>query len=416
LTWQDPPVANADPPGPLGFSDREWRIVLPLSFASFFENYDYALLSIAAPVLSTGLGVSPSEFGVAVSVVRLAGLGAIVLIGLADRFGRRRMLLVNLAGLAIFTGLTAVAWGIASFVVLASLSRVFLSAEGSMSSLVISEEVEPAHRGRAMSFAGFLGQTGFGAVAILIAVVPSLPLGWRWLYLFALASLFLVGGLRRTLPETHAFDVAQRDRRVQRRVLPRLPRRWWGRTAACVAVFGTVGAFQTAAVYNAAQLAQHTYDWSGWYTIVIITSGVFTLAGFLVGGRGSDLAGRRPMLAIGIVVEVAGVTAIFAGGPSTYAAGWFGFVFGQAVIAACWLTYVAELVPTEVRATVSSIVVTTQVASGSIGLALSSAIGRTPRESGRVTVWIGLVSVAMIAVMWRLPETAGRDMVRAYDT
>ncbi len=36
-----------DPAGPLGFTQREWRTVLPLSFASFFENYDYAHYEVA---------------------------------------------------------------------------------------------------------------------------------------------------------------------------------------------------------------------------------------------------------------------------------------------------------------------------------------------------------------------------------
>ena len=402
-------------PGPLGLTRREWNIVLPLSFAAFFENYDYALLSIAAPVLSAGLGVSPSRFGVAVSIVRVAGLGAIVVVGFADRVGRRRMLLVTLAGLAVFTGLTAAAWGIVSFVVLSACSRVFLSAEGSMSNIVISEEVEPAHRGRAVGLAGLIGQTAFGAVAVLIAVEAHLPLGWRFLYLFALASLLVVGLLRRRLPETTAFHVAHADERVIGGSMPHVPRRWWARTAACLVVFGTIGAFQTAAVYHAAQLAQHTYRWTGRYTVIILASGVFTLIGFFAGGRGSDHWGRRPLLTLGVVVEALGMAALFFGGRVGYAPGWFGFVFGQAILAACWLTYVGELVPTEVRATVNSIVVAVQVAGGSVGLAMSSAFGETPSESGRITVWIGAMSVATLVVLWRLPEAAGRDMISAYD-
>ena len=81
--------------------------------------------------------MSATDFGIAVSIIRVSGLAAVVLVGLADRLGRRHMLLVTLAGLAVFTGLTAAAWGIVSFVVLSSLSRVFLSAEGVMTGVVI---------------------------------------------------------------------------------------------------------------------------------------------------------------------------------------------------------------------------------------------------------------------------------------
>lgn len=405
----------SDAVGPLGFTDREWRTVLPLSFASFFENYDYALLSVAAPVLSSGLGVSATDFGVAVSIIRVTGLAAVVLVGLADRLGRRHMLLVTLAGLAVFTGLTAAAWGIVSFVILSSLSRVFLSAEGVMTGVVIAEEVHPTRRGRAISVSGLIGQTGFGAVAVLVAIVPSLPLGWRWLYLLALGPLLLVAMLRRNLTETAAFHAASTDDRVRRVGVLHLPRRWWGRTVACIVVFGAIGAFQTTAAYYAAQLAQDTYDWAGTYTVVIMLSGLFTLAGFIVGGRGSDRVGRRPAISLGVVVETIGVAVMFAGGESWYAVGWFAFALGQAMIAGCWLAFVSELVPTEVRATVSSLVVAMQVAGGSIGLLVASTVGDSIRSSGRVGTWIGVVSIATLAVLWRLPEVAGRDVVVAYD-
>lgn len=401
--------------GPLGFTEREWRLVIPLSFAAFFENYDYALLSIAAPVLSNGLGATSSEFGLAVSVIRLAGLAAVVLVGLADRIGRRHMLLVTLGGLAVFTGATAAAWGLVSFVILGALSRIFLSAEGVMAGVVISEEVHPTRRGRAISLSGLVGQTAFGAVAVLIAIVPHLPLGWRWLYLLALGPLGLVATLRRNLPETHAFDAARREDRLQRTGRPRLDRRWWPRTGACMVVFGVVGAVQTAGVYHAAQLAQDTYAWEGRYTVVILTSGLATLAGFIIGGRGSDRVGRRPILTLGMVVEVVGLVVMFVGGSGWYPLGWNGFALGQAMIAGCWVAFVAELVPTEVRATVSSVVVACQVAAGSFGLAVSSALGDTPRAAGRITSVIGVAGLLTLVVLWRLPEVGGRDVVDAYD-
>jgi len=407
-------VAVTEEIGPLGFTRREWQIIGPLSFAAFFENYDYALLSVAAPILSDGLGVTPSQFGVAASIVRLAGLASILLVRAADRSGRRTMLLLTLTGFIAFTGLTALAWGLVSFVVFSCLARAFLTAEGALSGLVMSEEVDPTRRGRALSFTGLIGQTAFGGVALLIAL-PVLPFGWRFLYLLALAPLAVVASLRRRLPETTAFRVASEDRRVDDTRAPRLARAWRGRAVALAALFGVVGAFQTAGVYHAAQLAQVTYDWSGRYTLIIVVSGPFTLAGFLLGGRGSDRWGRRPVLSVGVVVGSAGMALLFLGGQSGFAPGWFAFVIGQAIVAGCWLVFVGELVPTEVRATVTSIVVSVHVAAGSVGLALSSVLGSSPGESGRVVVWIGVASVVALAMLAWLPETTGRDMVRPYE-
>jgi putative MFS transporter len=407
-------AVDEEPVGPLGFTTTEWRIVAPLSFAAFFENYDYALLSVAAPVLSDGLRVSESRFGVAVSIIRVFGLASIVLVRLADRVGRRRMLLATLVGFAAFTGLTAGAWSLASFVVAGALARLFLTSEGALSGLVIAEEVHPARRGRALSFAGLLGQTAFGAVAVLVALQHSLPLGWRFLYLAALAALGLVATLRRRLPETAAFRTAERDQRIGAQRIGVLDGPWRTRALVCAAVFGLVGAFQTAAGYHSAQLAQNTYGWTGKYTLVIVLSGPFVLAGFLLGGRGSDRWGRRPVLGVGIALQAAGMAIVFAGSEGGLAPGWFAFVLGQAMIAGCWLAFVGELVPTEVRATVTAMVVAVQVAAGSAGLAVSSLLGSTPLASGRVAVWIGLASVLSLGAFAVLPESSGRDMVSPY--
>jgi MFS family permease len=338
--------------GRFGFTPREWQIVAPLSIASFFENYDYALLSIGAATLSRGLGVSSSRFGVAVSIIRLAGLASILLVRQADRVGRRRMLLLTLTGFIVFTALTAGSWGLVSFVVASALARLFLTAEGAMSGIVIAEEVDPSRRGRALSFAGVIGQTAFGALALLIALLPILPFGWRFLYLVALGPLLLVVSLRRRLPETAAFRIASDDARVPTSARARIERRWWGRVACCGLLFGLVGAFQTAATYHSVQLAQHTYGWGGEFTIVIVVSGPFTLAGFIMGGRGSDHWGRRPLISAGVVLEAVGMMALFLGGPGWWPPGWFAFVVGQGIIAGCWLAFVGELVPTEIRATV----------------------------------------------------------------
>ena len=389
-------------------------MVVPLSFAAFFENYDYALLSIAAPVLSAGLGVSSSKFGVAVSIIRISGLAAILFVRVADRVGRRRMLLLTLTGLAVATGLTSLAWGLISFVIISSMGRMFLTAEGAMSGLVISEEVDPARRGQAVSFAGLLGQTGFGAVAVLIVIVPHVPGGWRLLYLLALGPLLVAARLRRQLPETEAFQVAVDDERVQHERRFRVPRQWWTRLAVCTMVFGAVGAFQTAAAYHSAQLAQHTYHWTGIYTLIIVGSGPFTLVGFLLGGRGSDRWGRRPLLTFGILVEGVGMAVLFLAGRAWFAPGWLGFVVGQAAVAGCWLAYVSELVPTEVRATVISIVVSVQVAAGSAGLAISSLLGDSPIASGRIVVWLAALSALISLGLWAIPEPRGRDVIAAY--
>ncbi len=398
-----------------GFRPSELRLVIPLSFAGFFENYDYALISVAAPVVRDGLGAGERPFGLAIAVIRLSALGSVVLLRAADTVGRKRTLVVSLAVFGTATALTAGVWELVGFTLLGCVARVALSVEGPLSGLVITEEVRPHLRGRSLAVAGIIGQTAFAFAAVVSQVVRGWAGGWRLLYLFAVLPVGLALLLRRGLPETRAFEAALADERVNRSFWPRLERRWWRRVVLATAIFASYGALGTAGVYQSATLAQDTYGWRALYSVLFIASAPFTLVGFVVGGRGSDRWGRRPVLAVGVLLASVGMASIFATGRGGFAAGWFLFVFGQALVNGMWMAYVAELVPTEVRATVTSFLVAAQVAAGAIGLAVTSAAADDVGHMRTAMVAMALLAVTSLLALFRLPETVGRDVVEAFE-
>ena len=398
-----------------GFTRREWRMILPLSFTGFFENYDYALISIAAPVIYGGLGVTAARFAGAVAIIRLASLFAVPVLRLADRWGRRRMLLISLVVFTVSVGLTATAWSLLAFMAFQIPARIFLTTEGSLASLVVAEEVRADRRGRAMSLLGFISQIGFGFAALLIPIVKGTVLGWRLYYLLALAPLFVVGVLRRNIPETTAFDTATAEDRVQAGWIPHIERRWWGRVIAAAAFFGLGGAVGTPAFFYAATLAQDTYGWTTRYTIIVLTSGLATFAGFMLGGRGSDRLGRRPIMRIGGLLGFTGAIVMFSGGRWAYAPGWYLMAGGQACITALAFAYIAELVPTEIRATVTAFIVSCITVGGSVGLAVSATLIPDHIDDATLMRIFALVGVAGLALTWVLPETVGQDVIAGYD-
>jgi len=389
-------------------------MILPLSFTGFFENYDYALISIAAPVIYGGLGVTAARFAGAVAIIRLASLLAVPVLRLADRWGRRRMLLISLVVFTVSVGLTATAWSLVAFMAFQIPARIFLTTEGALASLVVAEEVRADRRGRAMSLLGFISQIGFGFAALLIPLVRHTALGWRLYYLLALAPLFVVGVLRRNIPETTAFDIAAAEDRVQEGWIPHIERRWWGRVLAAAAFFGLGGAVGTPAFFYAAALAQDTYGWTSLYTVIVITSGLATFIGFQVGGRGSDRLGRRPVMRIGGLLGFAGVMVMFTGGRWAYAPGWYLMAAGQACMTALALAYIAELVPTEIRATVTSFIVSCIVVGGSVGLAVSAALIPDHVDATTLMRLFAIAGVAGLVLTWVLPETVGRDVIAGY--
>ncbi len=77
-------------------------------------------------------GLSGTVLGVGLAVLRLASLGALPLAGLADRFGRRRMLIATSALGLVFTVLAAASPGYWWFIVIFALGRPSLSATNAL--------------------------------------------------------------------------------------------------------------------------------------------------------------------------------------------------------------------------------------------------------------------------------------------
>jgi len=399
--------------GALGdFEDREWRVLAPLMFVGFFEVYDLTVLTMGAPKIADGLGVSIGLFGIGVAVIRLAALGSVPILRAADRIGRRTMLLLSIAVFTAATGLTAVAWSLAAFVGIQIVARAFLATESSLGAVVIAEEVRSERRGAALALVGVISFLGPGLTALAILAVPLTPLDWRIFYVVALPPLLVIAYLRRNLSETTAFSVARTDERIHAALIPRVPPPYAARLRRIAIVFGVAGVIQTSAFFYSAALAQDEYGWEAMYTATILTAGPFALAGFLLGGPGSDRLGRRPVLAAALILGAAANVLIFTEVRLLFAPGFWVAACANAAVLAVGYAYLSELFPTELRATLTSIVIAAQIAGGSVGLLVIGALAGVVDTSLQLVVG-GVLATPVILLLRGLPETRGSDVVAA---
>src|SRR5579871_6055193 len=141
--------------------DRYLRRLLWLLLpAAFFNGFDAQLRALLLSDIQHTFRVSVATLGVASIPITAGQFVAFASIRAADRVGRRPLLLVSLVGYTVFTGLTAAAWSIWSFVLFQFFAQVFLGTEFSMAVLVVAEEVGPERRGRVLGkllIAGPLG-------------------------------------------------------------------------------------------------------------------------------------------------------------------------------------------------------------------------------------------------------------------
>src|SRR5437870_7420027 len=102
---------------PVGVEPAHLRVLGFVSLAMFFENYDLGMFGNALPQIAATFGLDPAAQGEFAAWTRLGALPAFALLPLADRIGRRRILLIAIAGMGIGSLATALAQSPAQFVI-----------------------------------------------------------------------------------------------------------------------------------------------------------------------------------------------------------------------------------------------------------------------------------------------------------
>jgi putative MFS transporter len=199
-----------------------WKLVVLLSLGGCFEFYDLFLMTYIGPgLIRSGLfaGASVSFFGLtglaSFVAATFAGLfiGTIAFGFTADRLGRR----------AIFT--YSLLWYTAASIVMAFqnstegillwrlIAGVGIGVELVTIDTYIAELVPKEIRGRAFALNQVVQFTAIPLVALVAwLLVPGKPLGlegWRWVVLIGSVSAIFVWSIRRQIPESPRWLIAQ---------------------------------------------------------------------------------------------------------------------------------------------------------------------------------------------------------------
>jgi MFS transporter, putative metabolite:H+ symporter len=188
------------------FDAYQRRLLLFLSVATFFEGYDFIALTQILPNLRADMGLEERFWpGVLVGTINVGTIAAYLLVRRADRWGRRRVLTITIAGYTVFTFLTGFAWSVWSFMALQLLARVFLIGEWAISNVIAAEEFPAARRGMVLGTIGASAALGSIACAALVPLLLSTPYGWRAVYFVGIVPLLVLAWARRDLRETRRF-------------------------------------------------------------------------------------------------------------------------------------------------------------------------------------------------------------------
>ena len=171
------------------------RILTVLFVGVFMAALDAAVVAPAVPALRAAFGVDNRQIGLVTIVFSLGSLTATALMAaLSDRFGRRAIYLLDVAGFALGSAIIATAPSFGVLLVGRAIQGLSAGGITPTASAVVGDLFPSEQRGRVL---GLIGAT-FGMAFLFGPVIASVLVvvaSWPWLFLRNLSIVVVVLGM-----------------------------------------------------------------------------------------------------------------------------------------------------------------------------------------------------------------------------
>lgn len=389
-------------------------ICVVCGLAWILSVYDFTLFGTLLPSIATEFGWSTAR-AATINTICQVGIFVVSLIPglLIDRLGRKKTLIILMLGGALVAGMTGLAAGALTLIIIRSISGLSL-AEEVVNAVYLSEMLEKVKR-RGLIYS--LVQSGWPIGALLGAGVCAITLpliGWRWSFGIAAAATLLIIPLALQLPDTRRRPrlEGQSVRRSNRgltqeiRILfaPHLRRHtlamcgawlfnWFGNQV--LVVLGTTVLVEAKGIPLERSL------------LILVVSNVAAFIGYLCHGWLGDRTGRRNTIvrswAIGAVLSV-----VLLLGPDNQLfvlVAYSLFLFFQLGPYAALLFYMGESFPEEVRGSGANLA----HALAPVGSIFGSGILAALLASGVAVSWAAIAAGSIFLAVSALCLRFGND-------
>jgi MFS family permease len=189
--WADGTNLKSSP-----MTSMQWRIWSLAATGKFFEGYVVFMTGVALPLIAREFHIAPAEKGI-ISAASLAGIlvGALLLGGLSDIFGRKRMFIAEMIIFCAFLALLLLCSNFLSIAICLFGLGLALGCDYPTAHMIISESIPSSARGKlvlaAFGFQALGALAGTGVGCLVLVLVPDLS-AWRWMYATALLPALAV--------------------------------------------------------------------------------------------------------------------------------------------------------------------------------------------------------------------------------
>ena len=391
--------------------NHEQRHTVLASFLGWtLDAFDYFLFTFVIVGIANEFHVGRTEVTLGVFLTLAARpVGALLFGRLADRFGRRPVLMVDVLLFSLFELATAFSTSMTMLLALRFLFGVAMGGEWGIGASLAMESIPPKSRGLV---SGLL-QSGYPCGFFLGALANWLlvdHIGWRGLFVVGTIPALLVLYIRRKVPESPAWQASQAVH--GKRSLLEAMRGHWKLAIYLMCLMAAFNMFS-----HGSQDMYHTFEevnlhlptGSGAAFVLVALLNLGALVGGIFFGGWSEKVGRRRAMIVSALLAIP-VIPLWTYGGSLVLLGLGAFLI-QVMVQGAWgvvPTHLNELSPDAVRGTLPGFA----YQMGNL-LAAGTATAQSWLAAQGVglqlvmSLWIAAVAVLLALLVWLGPEAKG---------
>lgn len=377
---------------------RAGTVLAVLCTVSLLTGYLGTLITQTITFAARDFDVSTTAQSTTLAGVRVGVLGSLLLVSVADRRGRRRMMLAAGVAACLSAAVGALASNLWWLGASQTVSRAFTTAMALLVGIVAAEEMPAGSRAYALSVMAMTAALGAGMCVWVVALADVDEGAWRLAYLVPLLGLPVLRHVARRLPESRRFEAPHEEVGVAGH-----GRRLW--LLAVTFFFATIFSAPASQLQNEFLRDERGFS-APRISLFTLATGTPGVIGIIVGGRLADVRGRRLVAAIG---TVGGASLTVLAYLSTGAPLWL-LSTASVIVAAATIpslgVYQPELFPTSLRGRANGLITVVAVLGSSTGLIVAGIIAdRSSLGEAMAVLLVGPLLVGLL-VLTRFPETA----------
>src|ERR1700691_309612 len=399
------------------------RLVRSIAMVFAFSGFTMSINGIGAPFIAKSFLLGESGIASLFAWISISAIGALALSRMIDRLGRRRMLLMSMAGTSASALAAAFATDYTAFALCEIALYAFIGATISGGVVILAEELPIELRARGQSWGGLGIGAGGGLCLTWMPIIASHH-SWRWM--LVLASVMGIVALRwaaAIIPESGRWQRAAASGTTAASSFYDAFGKLYRRRAITVLFCSLLG--------NIAGIAASSWAYFHLVSVVgfapgaasalMLVGGGVGMLGFPLGARGCERYGRIPTIFVSGLMTSLGAVAFYWGPPAHLPLRWLWievtyccFTAGLSAGQVGGNSLGTELFPTAIRGAMMGWFALIGAAAA---ISAQTLIAVLAARLGGLSIVVGYLSLLAISnaiiVALLLPETRGLSLEAA---